>query len=144
MCVKCGTNLKTGQKVSRPGMPGVSARTTMVAAAAGPTVWYKTAYPYLGAYFAVLALLYFLGKDDPLMKLGCILGVLLYILVAKIVVTVFAFKDDGMGKGFLCLCIDIYTVYYVFKVSERQLSKLLYGIVCVIGLAARIISWTSN
>ncbi|HWC61189.1 MAG TPA: zinc ribbon domain-containing protein, partial [Verrucomicrobiae bacterium] len=56
MCVKCGTNLKTGQKVSRPGMPGVSARTTMVAAAAGPTVWYKTAYPYLGAYFAVLAL----------------------------------------------------------------------------------------
>jgi hypothetical protein len=132
MCVKCGTNLKTGQKVARPGMPSAGVKPQR--APAGPTIWYKTPYPYLGGYFAVLAILYFLGNSQPLMKLVCLLGVLAYLITAKIIVTVFAFKDDGIGKGFLCLCLEIYTVYYVFKESERPLGKLLYGIACVLGL----------
>jgi hypothetical protein len=48
-----------------------------------------------------------------------------------------AFKDDGMGKGFLCLCIGIYTVYYVLKESERPFLKVLYGIAVALGLAAK-------
>ena len=131
MCVKCGTNMRTGQKMNVPGgRPG----SKPVKAPAAPSVWYKTPYPYLGAYFAVLALLYFLGSSSPIMKLLCLVGILVYLLTAKIIVTVFAFKDDGAGKGFLCLCLDIYTIYYVFKQSERPISKLLYGIACVLGL----------
>ena len=132
MCVKCGTNLKTGEKVNRPGMRTPGARP--VTAPAAPSVWYKTPYPYLGGYFGILAILYFLGNTEPLMKFACLVGLLLYLVAAKIIVTVFAFKDDGIGKGFLCLCIEIYTIYYVFKESERSLAKLLYGIACVLGL----------
>lgn len=133
MCVKCGTNLKTGQKMNVPGArPG--ARPAVAAAPAGPTVWYKTPYPYLGGYFAVLMLFYFLGNSMPIMKAFCALGVGLFLIGAHITVTVFAFKDDGIAKGFLCLCIGLYTIYYVFKESERQFAKVIYGIACVLGL----------
>jgi hypothetical protein len=117
MCVKCGTNLKTGQKMNIPGArPG--ARPAMRPPAA-PSVWYKTPYPYLGLYMLLLVGTYFMSSGNPLMKLTFAVALLLYIVGSHIAVTVCAFKDDGMGKGFLCFCIGIYAVYYVFKVSER-------------------------
>lgn len=132
VCVKCGTNLQTGQKM-RPG----AVRPAAVAVAAGPTVWYKTAYPYVGAYFAMIALLYFLGGG---FRLLCLLGIILYCVAVKIIITVFAFKDDGAGAGFLCLCFDFYTMRYVFKQSERPLSKVLYGSAWALGLLLILMS----
>jgi hypothetical protein len=135
MCVKCGTNLKTGQKVSRPGMPGVAAAT--MRAPAGPSVWYKTPYPYLGAYMLALVVTYLLAPNNPVMGLAFIGLLLLFLLGTWIATAVFAFMDDGVGKGFLCLCIGIYAVYYVVKESERQFLKVIYGIAAVLGLALK-------
>jgi len=129
MCIKCGTNLRTGQKMAAPGRPG--ARPAMARAPAGPTVWYKTPYPYVGAYFAMIALLYFLGGG---FRLLCLLGIVLYCIAVKIIITVFAFKDDGAGKGFLCLCFDFYTMRYVFNQSGRPMSKVLYASAWALGI----------
>lgn len=85
----------------------------------------------------LLVVTYFLAPSMPSMKLVFILALLLYWAGAYIAVAVCAFKDDGMGKGFLCLCIGIYAVYYVAKVSERPFLKVLYGIGFVLGLAAK-------
>jgi hypothetical protein len=134
ICVSCGTNLRTGQKMSRPG-DRVAPKP--VKAPSAPSVWYKTPYPYLGVYMLLLVVTYFLAPSMPSMKLVFILALLLYWAGAYIAVAVCAFKDDGMGKGFLCLCIGIYAVYYVAKVSERPFLKVLYGIGFVLGLAAK-------
>jgi hypothetical protein len=133
MCIKCGTNLRTGQKMTAPGRPG--ARVSAPAGAAGP--WYKTPYPYLGGYLVILAVLYFLGQSSPDMKLLFLLGLGLYLIGSHIIVTVFAFIDDGAFKGFLCLCIGIYTIYYVLKESQRGYLKVMYAIAFVIGLLVK-------
>jgi hypothetical protein len=135
MCVKCGTNMKTGQKVSRPGMPGVGAKPQR--APAGPTVWYKTVYPYLGAYLLLMAITYLMAPGNPAMALVFIGLFLMYFFAVHIATAVFAFKDDGVGKGFLCLCIGIYAIYYVLKISERSYLKVLYSVIVVLGLASR-------
>jgi len=136
MCVKCGTNLKTGQKMARPGMPAAGIKPQR--APAGPSVWYKTVYPYLGAYLLLMAVTYLMAPGNPLMGLAFAGLFLLYIFAVHITTAVFAFKDDGVGKGFLCLCIGIYALYYVLKVSERSYLKVLYGVVAVLGLASRL------
>jgi hypothetical protein len=138
MCVKCGTNLKTGQKMNVPGRrPGPGPIVAPIHAV--PSVWYKTPYPYLGAYLVVMVGLYFLGQSNPLMKIAFLLGLLFYLLGAHIAVTVCAFKDDGVGKGLLCFCIGIYAIYYVFKESERDFLKVIYGIACVLGLILKFV-----
>jgi len=135
LCIKCGTNLRTGQKMGRPGMPGVGVHA--LRAPAAPSVWYKTPYPYLGAYMLILAVTYLLAPGNPIMQLAFACTLLLFLFGTYVATAVFAFKDDGMGKGFLCLCIGIYAIYYVTKVSERQFLKVIYGIAFVLGLAAK-------
>lgn len=85
----------------------------------------------------VLVVTYLMAPNNPAMKITFLLILALYLFGAHIAVTVCAFKDDGMGKGFLCLCIGIYTVYYVLKESERPFLKVLYGIAFALGLAAK-------
>jgi len=85
----------------------------------------------VGAYFAMIALLYFLGGG---FRLLCLLGIVLYCIAVKIIITVFAFKDDGAGKGFLCLCFDFYTMRYVFNQSGRPMSKVLYASAWALGI----------
>jgi len=135
MCVKCGTNLKTGQKMGRPGMPAVSAKPQR--APAGPTIWYKTVYPYLGAYLLLMAVTYLMAPGNPAMTLVFIGLFLLYMLTVHIATSVFAFKDDGVGKGFLCLCIGIYALYYALKVTERSYLKVLYSVLALLGIASK-------
>src|SRR5882762_6283190 len=57
----CGFNLATGQRIvaGRPAAPGKPV------APEWETPWYKTALPYVAALFAVLGLVYFLGRDNP-------------------------------------------------------------------------------
>jgi hypothetical protein len=103
------------------------------------TPWYKTAYPYVGVVVAVLAVLYFLGKDNPAMKLAFIGVAALYVLTVHIIVAVAAFRDS-IGTGFLALCIPLYALYYVFKVNEDDTLKVLYGFAFVINIALRFIN----
>jgi hypothetical protein len=117
-------------------MPGVGVKPQR--APAGPTIWYKTVYPYLGAYLLLMAVTYLMAPGNPGMALTFIGLFLLYFLTVHITTTVFAFKDDGVAKGFLCLCIGIYAIYYVLKVSERTYLKVLYSVLVVLGIASRL------
>ncbi len=85
----------------------------------------------------ILAVSYLMAPGNPIMQLLFATALLLYLFGTWIATAVFAFKDDGMGKGFLCLCIGIYAVYYVAKVSERQFLKVIYGVGFVLGIAAK-------
>ncbi len=85
----------------------------------------------------LLVATYFMAPGNPVMALAFLALLLLYLVGIYITTAVFAFIDDGAGKGFLCLCIGIYAVYYVTKISERSYLKVLYGIAAVLGLAAR-------
>lgn len=122
LCTKCGYNTATGKrmvagKVVAPGKP---------AADPWSTPWYKTPYPYIGVVVVILAILYFLGRENPLMKGVFALIVLLYYVVARIIVSVAAFRDS-IGSGFLTLCIEIYAVYWAFRVNENDTVKIIYG-----------------
>lgn len=142
MCIKCGTNLRTGQKMGVPGRPG--ARPAAAAVAAGPTVWYKTAYPYVGGYMVLLAVLYFVGQGNPIMKLVFFGAMLLYLIASHIITTVCAFMDDGAGKGMLCFCIGIYAIYYVFKVSQRDYLKIIVAAECIMALILKFVPLGSD
>jgi len=80
---------------------------------------------------------YLMAPGNPIMQLTFGVALLLFLFGSYIATAVCAFKDDGMGKGFLCLCIGIYAVYYVTKISERPFLKVLFGISAVLGLAAK-------
>jgi hypothetical protein len=135
LCTNCGYNMATGQRTVA-GRPAALGRPT---APSYDVPWYKTPYPYLGAFAAILGLLYFLGRSNPPIMLGFYGLSLLYIVGAKITATVFAFKE-GVGTGFLTLCIEIYTIYFVFKVSDNDLLKLIYGVAIVLGLCLRFMT----
>jgi len=85
-----------------------------------------------------MAVTYLMAPGNPGMALTFIGLFLLYFLTVHITTTVFAFKDDGVAKGFLCLCIGIYAIYYVLKVSERTYLKVLYSVLVVLGIASRL------
>jgi len=103
------------------------------------TVWYKSPYTYLGVYAVAMIVFLFLGKSFPVMKYVFIAMLLLYVVAAKITVAYYAFKD-GAGTGMLCLCIDLYAVYWVFKESENDFLKVFYGLGFALGLAVRFLN----
>ncbi len=134
LCTKCGYNTATGKrmvagKVVAPGKP---------AADPWSTPWYKTPYPYVGAVILILGILYFLGRSNPTMKLAFVGFAVLYYVAAHIIVSVGAFRD-GIGTGFLALCIGIYTIYWVFKVNENDSLKIIYGVAIALALALRFL-----
>ena len=102
------------------------------------TPWYKTAYPYIGAVVLVLAVLFFLGRENPSIKLAFVGVAALYVFTVHIIVAVAAFRD-GIGTGFLTLCIPLYAIYYVFKVSESDMLKVLYGFAIALNISLRFI-----
>jgi len=98
----------------------------------------------VGAYMVLLAVLYFLGQSNPVMKLALLGAMALFIFGAHIATTVCAFMDDGVGKGILCFCIGIYAIYYVFKESERNFLKVIVAAECVMGLIIKFVSLVGN
>jgi len=80
--------------------------------------------------FVVLGILYFLGRSNPAMMLGFIAVALLYTLVVHILVVVAAFQE-GAVTGILTLCFFPYALYFVFKVSDNDTLKILYGFAVV-------------
>jgi DNA-directed RNA polymerase subunit RPC12/RpoP len=134
LCTHCGYNLATKQRTVA-GRPAALGKPT---AAKWETPWYKTAYPYVGAVVVALAILYLLGRSNPVMMLAFLGVAVLYVLVAHILVVISAFKES-VGTGFLTMCIPFYGLYYVFKVSEDETLQILYTVAIVINLAVRFI-----
>ncbi len=112
------------------GYPGVAGRMVPTRA---KTPIYKTLYPYLGAMVLTLAVLYFLGRTNPVMMLACVGIGSLYVLVVQIMVIVSAFKES-IGQGFLTLCVPFYSLWYVFKVSENPTLQTLYSLALTINI----------
>ena len=135
MCVKCGTNLRTGQQISPPsGRPGAQPR--IAPAPAAPTNWAKSPVTYiLGSIALLFAVLFGLGFVNPIFKLLFIVAAILYCIAARLTVVVFAFKDDGAGRGIRCLLLEISTIKYVFGVSRRSFLKAAYGLVLALVVA---------
>jgi len=104
------------------------------------TPWYKTAYPYVGAVFVLMAVLYFLGRENHLMMLGLLLVGALYSLTIQIIVIVAAFQDS-VGTGFLTMCIPFYAIYFVFRVHDNDTLKLLYGSAVIINIGLRFVNF---
>jgi hypothetical protein len=122
LCTGCGYNLSTGQRT-------VAGRPAALGKPSAPQYevpWYKTPYPYVGVVALLLALLYFLGRENPVMMLAFFGIALLYILTVHIIVLVAAFKES-IGMGFLLLCLPISAYYFVFKVQDNDTLKILYG-----------------
>src|SRR5262245_21966713 len=134
LCTRCGYNLATGQRTvaGRPAPPG------RAMAPSGDAKWYKTSYPYLGAFALVMLVLFLIGragnKDEPSLAIVAYigLGVLFYVGV-RLVTVVLAFKD-GVGTGFLCLCIEFYAIRWVYSESENSFLKASYPLLLLLGL----------
>ena len=58
-----------------------------------------------------------------------------YVFAVWVATLVFAFKDS-VGKGFLCMCIGIYALYWVYKESDNNFLKAANGLVLVLYLIA--------
>ena len=134
LCTQCGYNLATGRRIvaGKPAAPGKPA------ASQWEVPWYKTAYPYVGAVVVVMATLYFLGRENPGMKLAFVGVAALYVLTTHIIVAVAAFRQ-GIGMGFLTLCIPFFALYFVFKVSDSDTLKILYGFAVLLNIALKFI-----
>ncbi len=134
LCTSCGYNLATGQRTvaGRPVAPGKGAADPWA------TPWYKSAFPYIGAVVLILGILYFLGRENPTMKLAFVGFAALYALAVHIIVVVSAFRES-VGTGFLTMCVPFYAIYYVFRVSENDTLKLLYGTAVVLQIILKFI-----
>jgi len=137
LCINCGYNLKTGQRMvaGRPAAPGKPSSDQW------ETPWYKTAYPYVGLLVVALGLFYLLGRGNPAMMLAFVGTAVLYSLTIHIIVIVAAFRESA-GTGFLTLCIPFYAIYFVFKVSDNDTLKILYGVAVLVELSLGLIDKT--
>lgn len=134
LCTQCGYNLATGTRTvaGRPAALGKPSVTS------GEPKWYESPFPYVGFVLAVLVLLYYLGKGNPTMMLAFLGFAFLYVLTVHIMVLVAAFRES-VGTGFLSLCVPFYALYFVFKVSESDTLKILYGSAMVINISLRFL-----
>jgi DNA-directed RNA polymerase subunit RPC12/RpoP len=134
LCTTCGYNLATKQRTVA-GRPAALGKPT---APKYDAPWYKTPYPYIGFVLVVLGVFYFLGRANPLFMVAFLVSAGLYYVAALIIVLVAAFKE-GVGTGFLTLCIPFYAIYFVFKVNDNDTLKLIYGVAIIIGLILRFL-----
>ena len=93
--------------------------------------WYKTAYPYIGIVVTTLAVLYFAGKTNPTAALAFGIIVMTYLIGVHILVAISAFQE-GIGTGFLTLCLPFFAIYYVFKMNDDETLRILYGVALLI------------
>jgi len=134
LCTQCGYNVATGKRTvagrrAAPGKPKADA---------WETPWYRTAYPYIGVVLAILALFYFLGRQNPVFHLALLGVAILYVFTVHIIVVVAAFRV-GIGTGFLTLCIPFFAIYFVFKMNDNDTLKILYGTAILINIALRFV-----
>jgi hypothetical protein len=128
LCTQCGYNKSTGRKPVAAGQAKAAARDE----------WYLKPYPYVGALVVVLAVLYFLGRENNAMMLAFAGVALIYTLGVHIVVLVAAFRDN-VGTGFLTLCLPFYALYFVFRVHDNATLKLLYAVAVILNILLRVI-----
>lgn len=121
MCIKCGTNLRTGQKMAAPGRPGA------IRPVGEPVPWYKNANVYCGIVLGIYVVLYGFAWLSPMGNLAYLGFWLLFTLGAAIYTLVAAFQE-GVGTGFLTLCVPFYVFYFVYAKCDNKLVKAMYSL----------------
>jgi hypothetical protein len=134
LCINCGFNLTTGKRM----VAGQVMASGRPAETQWETPWYKTALPYVGALVLLLGVLYLLGRQNRSYMFAFLLTAGLYSGVVHIVVIVAAFQE-GMGTGFLTLCVPFFSLYFVFKTNDSDTLRVLYAVAVVLNLAVRFI-----
>jgi len=145
LCTSCGFNLRTGQatqsaapdkrapagkkKRKKPGRTRDSAE----------LAWYKPPNTYVIAFGVVLAGLFLVGRSNAWVLVAFAGLGLLYTLGTSLTVLIHAFKKEGIGQGFLCLCIPFYILYYVFGRSDSPLLKAMFVLYLLIQVGFYII-----
>jgi hypothetical protein len=124
MCIKCGTNLKTGQKMTGPGGRPVARPASM---ARGPVVWYKNPEAYAAIAFGILLLSYGSAWLSPLGVLAYVAIAVLLWIAGIIIVLIAAFKES-VGTGFLTLCVPLYVLYFVYGQCESKFVKSMWSL----------------
>jgi DNA-directed RNA polymerase subunit RPC12/RpoP len=132
LCTSCGYNVRTGQRL--PPRPVASKPAARPAAAPHGADWFRTPYPYLAMFVAGMSVLFFFARSNEAALLPYLGVSVLYVFTVHIVVLVCAFRAS-IGQGFLCLCIPIYAVYFVFKQSESSMLMAFYAVAILLELS---------
>ncbi len=91
--------------------------------------WFTCAVPAL-----ILYLLFDHAHDNPNSAAVFLVPQLLFSLIVLVIIYVEAFRD-GIGTGFLTLCLPPYTLYYVLSVNESAHLKGLFAVSLIAAMA---------
>jgi hypothetical protein len=62
----------------------------------------------------------------------------IYVFGIHIVVTVYAFKNEGIGWALLCFFVPCGALYYVYFRSENETLQILYSLGIALNIAIRL------
>ncbi|UCD75318.1 MAG: hypothetical protein JSV91_00055 [Phycisphaerales bacterium] len=122
LCTNCGFSTKTGQRLSVETKKPKRQR----AAGEGSLIGNLLSPGGVGlATLIILSVFFALATSNEVVALVYLLTAGFFGFGVWIVVLVFAFSE-GIGQGFLTLCVPCYILYYVFGVCDNQYVKILY------------------
>lgn len=128
LCMRCGYNRQLGARMESPGAAPVASGGGAAVGALGGVgsllkrPWVAGAAPAL--FFLVLFAMA-KANEDLVPAYAVLQGV--FGLVVGILVLIKAFCQ-GVGTGFLCLCVPCYVIYFVFSdQNDNVLLKWAYG-----------------
>jgi len=103
ICTNCGLNKATGKQMvkGRPRLPNNPAI---------ELIWYRTAYPYIGAVLVILGILALLGRSNKDIDFAAILLLLIYLFAVRIILIREAY-EWGLFHAFLIFFIPSYVVF---------------------------------
>jgi len=122
-----------------PSSPaGQPAGLVKVAARQSAALWYTNPYAYVGVLMVVLAILYGLGRNHSAVMQAFAVIAIAYIVIVHIIVLIAAFQE-GIGTGFLTMCVPFFAVYVVYFVVGNRTLKVLYGAALLLSVALRLL-----
>ncbi len=125
LCMNCGFNRQTGQRVLAAASPTAKAPRGG-GGASNAMEMLKQPWVAFAVPMVVLGALFMVAQSDPEAALLFLGPQAIFALVVTILVLIRAF-GEGVGTGFLTLCLPFYVLYYVFSVNESPHLKALYG-----------------
>jgi hypothetical protein len=134
MCTRCGYNLATGQRVQARTGVGAAAVAARKAAPASDK-WYSNPNIWLGILLLFFGGLYAVARMSGWGMMVFAVPAYLFFFGARIAVLVCAFKE-GAGTGFLALCVPVYDLYFVNKIYDGPMLKVIYTVALLAAFTA--------
>ncbi|MCZ6835082.1 MAG: hypothetical protein O7G85_04845 [Planctomycetota bacterium] len=138
VCMNCGHNLQSGIAASTKVLKPKKERKPRGEGSGEWVGYILNPIAISGTYFAISALLmvaFNASPENPVIALGMLGFYGLGSLAIGIFVLLSAFRE-GIGQGFLTLCVPFYGLYFVYGVCESQWVKWLFtAILLLYGLS---------